>query len=120
MFYCESCRKEKKWPQSMSLSTGACELCKEIGTCYDIPSKYLPEPKTQKPCSMEEFNRKWQKAIDDRAKRIKLCKWLTKTYKELIDNHKMCNHNKRVMIKPNPPPRYDDVYFDGVAWLDKQ
>jgi hypothetical protein len=48
-----------------------------------------------KPCSMAEFNAKWQKEGSN------------------------VHYAKRVMIKPKPP-RYDDVYFAGVSWLDKQ
>ena len=27
--------------------------------------------------------------------------------------------SSHVPTSPNPPPRYDDLFFDGVAWLDK-
>jgi len=23
------------------------------------------------------------------------------------------------MVQPDPPPRYDDIYFAGTAWLDR-
>ncbi len=26
---------------------------------------------------------------------------------------------RQSMVPPMPPPRYDEVYFAGVAWLDR-
>lgn len=155
----------------------------------------------KKPCSTEEFNTKWQKAIDDRAYKIEVDKilreWLKTQNNSLPINHNpkgpliscpVCGHNhlqgwvcmegrlksEKRIVKPKPqaekvtapwgifgmngewepnpkikmsftsqyrenvkngylpasgrirhmikpkPPRYDDVYFDGVAWLKKQ
>lgn len=41
MFYCEKCRKENHWPESLALSYGLCEVCHQTRKCYDYPSKYL-------------------------------------------------------------------------------
>lgn len=42
MFYCEECRKKKDWPETMSRSTGPCEVCGVVRLCYDQPSHMLP------------------------------------------------------------------------------
>lgn len=44
MYYCEECKKKLHWPESMSRSRGKCEVCGLGAVCYDVPSKYLPEP----------------------------------------------------------------------------
>jgi hypothetical protein len=28
-------------------------------------------------------------------------------------------NGRRRLVSPDPPPRYDDVFFEGTAWLDK-
>jgi hypothetical protein len=43
MFYCEECRKERDWPESIAKSHGPCELCHKTAACHDMPSKYLPK-----------------------------------------------------------------------------
>lgn len=43
MFYCDSCRKAKGWPESIAQSFGACELCGNGRYCHDVPSSILPE-----------------------------------------------------------------------------
>ena len=45
MFYCEECRKKKKWPESFATSYGRCEICEKSETCYDTPSRNLPKEK---------------------------------------------------------------------------
>lgn len=45
MFFCETCRVEKNWPDSIAKSHGPCELCRKTADCNDVPSKYLPMPK---------------------------------------------------------------------------
>lgn len=47
MFFCEACRKEKRWPFSLSKSRGPCEICGEVCKCHDVPSKFLVELKEQ-------------------------------------------------------------------------
>ena len=42
MFYCEECRKARKWPDSILFSLGNCELCGRMSRCYDRPSSSLP------------------------------------------------------------------------------
>ena len=27
--------------------------------------------------------------------------------------------NRKRQVQPDPPPRYDEVYFEGTAWLDR-
>lgn len=44
MFYCEACRKERKWPGSLVQSYGPCEVCHQKAQCYDTPSSHLPVP----------------------------------------------------------------------------
>lgn len=51
MYFCEECRLENGWQESMSRSAGRCEMCEKGAICYDVPSKYLkrPEPKPLSP-----------------------------------------------------------------------
>ena len=44
MFYCESCRQERSWPEGWTFSRGPCELCGEVARCHDVPSRNLPIP----------------------------------------------------------------------------
>lgn len=44
MFFCEECRKARRWPQSLGGSYGRCEICGNEDSCYDVPSKFLPIP----------------------------------------------------------------------------
>jgi hypothetical protein len=44
MFYCDNCRQENSWPESIVTSFGRCEICGENHNCYDIPSHKLPKP----------------------------------------------------------------------------
>lgn len=43
MFYCDSCAKEKGWPQSMFRSRGRCEVCGTTTVCSSRKSTLLPE-----------------------------------------------------------------------------
>jgi len=45
MFYCEQCRKRKKWPGSISKSLGPCECCGKVRECHERPSSSLPIPR---------------------------------------------------------------------------
>lgn len=45
MFYCEKCRTEREWPESMVQSRGRCEVCGVVATCSDVASRHLPLPK---------------------------------------------------------------------------
>jgi hypothetical protein len=45
MFYCDPCRVRKEWPETLSRSTGPCEICGKTALCHDCPSEYLPLPR---------------------------------------------------------------------------
>lgn len=45
MFFCESCREQRDWPESIMKSRGNCELCGEPAVCHDVPSRFLPIPR---------------------------------------------------------------------------
>lgn len=51
MFYCEKCREKNGWPEGLSRSRGACEVCgvHPAGGCYDVPSSHLPDNKPAVP-----------------------------------------------------------------------
>ena len=49
MFYCNNCRKERNWPESIVKSMGACEICETVTECHDKASKYLPPTKEPVP-----------------------------------------------------------------------
>jgi hypothetical protein len=44
MFYCEPCRVDFAWPESVARSRGKCEVCGQHAACYDRPSGSLPDP----------------------------------------------------------------------------
>jgi hypothetical protein len=44
MFYCEPCRVDFAWPESVARSRGKCEVCGQHAACYDRPSDSLPDP----------------------------------------------------------------------------
>lgn len=46
MFYCEACRKRKKWPTSLVRSMGPCEVCGTDAFCWDRASDTLPSAMT--------------------------------------------------------------------------
>jgi hypothetical protein len=43
MFFCEPCREQRQWPESMSKSRGTCEICKVYAYCNDVPSGILAD-----------------------------------------------------------------------------
>jgi len=49
MFYCEKCRKELGYPESLMLSNGNCEICGSHVECYDMPSSHLPKDSPKEP-----------------------------------------------------------------------
>lgn len=44
MFYCAKCAEKNAWPDFGSRSYGPCEVCRMTAPCFDVPSKYLPDP----------------------------------------------------------------------------
>jgi len=42
MFFCEECRQERHWPESIMRSSGPCEICGKSALCYDIKAGDLP------------------------------------------------------------------------------
>jgi len=48
MFYCEKCRKKRRWPESLTKSYGPCECCGKTAECHDRPSSSLPLPPQKK------------------------------------------------------------------------
>jgi hypothetical protein len=48
MFYCEPCRIEREWPESVLQSRGPCECCGKQAICWDRPSSSLPLPNFKK------------------------------------------------------------------------
>jgi hypothetical protein len=60
MFYCEPCREERHWPESMCKSYGRCEVCENHAVCNDRASSTLPLP---------PGNKKWDGTVE--MKRIK-------------------------------------------------
>lgn len=48
MFYCEDCRRPRRWPDSTLYSWGPCEICGRSKFCYEVPSKLIP-PESEDP-----------------------------------------------------------------------
>lgn len=45
MFYCEPCRVENEWPETIAVkSEGTCEVCGKGAVCHDVPSTWLADP----------------------------------------------------------------------------
>jgi hypothetical protein len=44
MYYCRNCADERGWPKPVVYSRGKCEVCHQLGDCYDTPSNLLPKP----------------------------------------------------------------------------
>jgi hypothetical protein len=42
MFYCDTCRDKRNWPDGFVKSRGPCELCGKQAACSDVPSGALP------------------------------------------------------------------------------
>lgn len=43
MYYCQQCGLTNKWPIGMTQSVGPCEVCGKVKSCFDVPSRLLPE-----------------------------------------------------------------------------
>ena len=52
MFFCEECRIERGWPDSISRSRGPCEVCQKHAVCHNVPSHALS---SSKPVRMKEL-----------------------------------------------------------------
>jgi hypothetical protein len=45
MFYCEACRADRGWPETINVkSEGACELCGRATVCHDVPGHLIDDP----------------------------------------------------------------------------
>lgn len=51
MFYCDKCRTNYSWPESLTRSLGPCESCGRVASCNDVPSSVLPNPRSKKKVS---------------------------------------------------------------------
>lgn len=45
MYYCDECRKDRNWPESMAKSVGTCECCGKRELCNDVSSDRLSPEK---------------------------------------------------------------------------
>ena len=43
MFYCEECRADRQWPESIFKSYGRCEICEKSAPCNERSSSFLAE-----------------------------------------------------------------------------
>lgn len=41
MFYCDPCKKERRYPGIFPTSHGKCEICGKTAPCYDVPTSAL-------------------------------------------------------------------------------
>ena len=71
MFYCEPCRVEEEWPNSISQSYGQCELCNNVEVCWNRPSSSLPDSKSYKEykANLEKINLKIQEKLIEKIAR---------------------------------------------------
>lgn len=42
MFFCDDCADRNRWPVSLATSYGQCEICRQVASCNDVPSRLLP------------------------------------------------------------------------------
>lgn len=85
MFYCENCRKKKKWPKGFAVSRGPCEICGKVADCYDVSSSQL--------CSDEEKLAELVETINARQSKKKLSR-VSRLYSDpkfFEGIHVMCN-----------------------------
>jgi hypothetical protein len=64
MFYCETCRAERQWPESIGRSYGRCEICGVNANCNDRPSSSLPAPKALVAAPVKIITLKIEEHID--------------------------------------------------------
>lgn len=88
MFFCETCRVEREWPESMSQSRGKCEVCGNVAVCHDVWSGHLPVPAPPPPdiSALEKAVRdaEWavkqaQFALYEAKSALIKCHWCDKT-----------------------------------------
>ena len=81
MFYCEDCKEKNKYPESIRVSYGRCEICGETAECYDVPSSHLPKEPLKKNIQVE----------DDYAEELI-------DLMEFISNMKILSHKQQVNV----------------------
>lgn len=59
MLYCEKCREANKWPESVFMSHGKCEVCGTVGECNDVPSERLPLKTGNEDNASSKSDTKW-------------------------------------------------------------
>jgi len=65
MFFCEDCRVEKDWPESVMIkSKGPCELCHKNRDCHNVPSTALP---VDPDVVIEPLRKRWALGFKDRG-----------------------------------------------------
>ena len=47
MYFCESCRQKRSWPESLYRSLGRCEVCGISQPCHSVAARNLPENKKE-------------------------------------------------------------------------
>ncbi len=87
---CKNCKKGRLNNNTGKLCPVANSVCDDDYSLFESIHEPL-RMETAPPCSMEEFNRKWQKAIDGRERKIKLAKWITKHIKSANPKPYICN-----------------------------
>ncbi len=45
MFYCDECRQDYEWPESIGRSIGDCETCGKRAICHNVSSYRPSQPK---------------------------------------------------------------------------
>ena len=82
-------------------------LCAAPGEQLDfsIAQNVSSEEPTSEPLKMDSLSNKKKKQLKQRLRK-------------LGEEYRNRRRKEAAFIKPDPPPRYDDVYFEGLAWLD--
>jgi hypothetical protein len=73
------------------------------GRGTDLEFEFLPEK-----CMKEH-----EKGNEGRQKRLK-------DLKALVRSRLAEKKRNSTLVPPDPPPRYDEMFFEGTAWLDNQ
>ena len=82
-------------------------LCAAPGEQLDfsVAQNVSSEEPTSEPLKMDSLSNKKKKQLKQRLRK-------------LGEEYRNRRRKEAAFIKPDPPPRYDDVYFEGLAWLD--
>lgn len=70
MYFCDSCRDKKNWPNSI-LVTQRCEVCGKTGMCNDVPAVMLI-PEVERTAEQKQIFEMLQQGFKERAEAVQI------------------------------------------------